>query len=113
MAFMSPNLRRLIDALDMESRVIERADAFVDIICPRHLTAVQGEAWLDWSDSLPRDLPSGTWLRSGDADSDAFGGAVADYAYRLSQWGLRLGHFANPTEAADFAEAIEEHGSCQ
>ena len=107
MAFMSPSLRRLIPASDLESRVIERAGTFVEVNCPRNLTSVQVEAWLDWGQSLAHDLPSGTWLRSGDADVDAFGGATADYAHRLSQWGLRLGYLSNPEEAADFAEAVE------
>ena len=107
MAFLSRPLSQLIAAGDLESRVIERLDAFTEVICPRALTSAQVEAWLDWSDSLARDLPSGTWARSGDADTDAFGGATADYAHRLGQWGLRLGHFTSPAEAADFAEAIE------
>jgi ribonucleoside-diphosphate reductase alpha chain len=107
MAFMSPALSRLIRMDDLESRVIERAGTFTEVICPRSLTSAQAEAWLDWADSLPRDLPSGTWRRGGDADSDAFGGATADYAHRLSQWGLRLGHFSNPAEATEFSEALE------
>ncbi|HVZ30508.1 MAG TPA: ribonucleoside-diphosphate reductase [Asticcacaulis sp.] len=107
MAFMSPALSRLIRIDDLESRVIERAGTFTEVICPRSLTSAQAEAWLDWADSLPRDLPSGTWRRGGDADSDAFGGATADYAHRLSQWGLRLGHFSNPAEATEFAETLE------
>ena len=107
MAFLSPALSRLITASDLESRVIERTGTFTEVICPRAMTSVQAEAWLDWADSLPKDLPSGTWLRAGDADVDAFGGATADYAHRLAQWGLRLGHFSAPGEAADFAEAVE------
>jgi ribonucleoside-diphosphate reductase alpha chain len=107
MTFMSPALSRLIRVDDLESRVIERAGTFTEVICPRSLTSAQAEAWLDWADSLPRDLPSGTWRRSGDADTDAFGGATADYAHRLSQWGLRLGHFTSPAEAAEFAEVLE------
>ncbi|MEI9904309.1 MAG: hypothetical protein WDN06_10255 [Asticcacaulis sp.] len=66
MAFMSPALSRLIAAGDLESRVIERLDAFTEVNCPRDMTSAQVEAWLDWADSLPRDLPSGTWARSGD-----------------------------------------------
>ncbi len=107
MAFLSPALSRLINASDLESRVIERAGTFTEVICPRAMTSVQAESWLDWADSLPKDLPSGTWLRAGDADVDAFGGATADYAHRLAQWGLRLGHFSAPDDAADFAEAVE------
>lgn len=107
MAFLSPALRHLITPSDLESRVVERCGTFIEVICPRDMPSAQVEAWLDWADSLNSDLPSGTWMRQGDADSDAFGGATADYAHRLSQWGLRLGHLASPAEAADFAEALE------
>ncbi|ESQ92463.1 hypothetical protein ABAC460_02925 [Asticcacaulis sp. AC460] len=107
MAFLSPALRRLITPGDLESRVIERAGTFTEVICPRDMPSAQAEAWLDWADSLAADLPSGTWTRSGDADSDAFGGAFGDYAHRLSQWGLRLGHLSSPAEAGEFAEALE------
>ncbi len=107
MAFMTPSLASIATVGDLESRVIERAGTFTEVICPRSLTSAQAEAWLDWADSLPRDLPSGTWLRAADADTDAFGGATGDYAHRLAQWGLRLGHLVDPDDAADFAETIE------
>ena len=107
MVYLTPSLSRLITTGDLESRVIERAGTFTEVICPRSLTSTQAEAWLDWADSRGLDLPSGTWARSGDVDTDAFGGATADYAHRLSQWGLRLGHFNTPEDALAFAEAIE------
>ncbi len=111
MTFMSRALQRLSVVGDLESRVIERAGTFTEVICPRDMTSARCEAWLDWGDSraanLSGALPSGTWLRDGDADSDAFGGAIADYAHRLSQWGLRLGHFATPADASSFSEALE------
>ena len=111
MTFMSRALQRLSVVGDLESRVIERAGTFTEVICPRDMTSARCEAWLDWGDSraalLSGSLPSGTWMRDGDADSDAFGGAIADYAHRLSQWGLRLGHFASPADASSFSEALE------
>ncbi|WP_443747726.1 TSCPD domain-containing protein [Asticcacaulis solisilvae] len=107
MVYLTPSLSRLITTGDLESRVIERAGTFTEVICPRSLTSTQAEAWLDWADARAADLPSGTWARNGDADTDAFGGATADYAHRLSQWGLRLGHFNDPEDAQAFAEAIE------
>ncbi len=111
MTFMSRALQRLSVVGDLESRVIERAGTFTEVICPRDMPSARCEAWLDWGDSraanLSGGLPSGTWLREGDADSDAFGGAIADYAHRLSQWGLRLGHFTTPADASSFSEALE------
>jgi len=111
MTFMSRALQRLSVVGDLESRVIERTGTFTEVICPRDMTSARCEAWLDWGDSrttlLSGSLPSGTWVREGDADSDAFGGAIADYAHRLSQWGLRLGHFTTPADASSFSEALE------
>ena len=111
MTFMSRALQRLSVVRDLESRVVERSGTFTEVICPRDMTSARCEAWLDWGDSraanLSGALPSGTWLRDGDADSDAFGGAIADYAHRLSQWGLRLGHFATPADASSFSESLE------
>ena len=111
MTFMSRALQRLSVVGDLESRVIERAGTFTEVICPRDMASARCEAWLDWGDSratlLSGGLPSGTWVRDGDADSDAFGGAIADYAHRLSQWGLRLGHFTTPADASSFSEALE------
>jgi ribonucleoside-diphosphate reductase alpha chain len=111
MTFMSRALQRLSVVGDLESRVVERAATFTEVICPRDMTSARCEAWLDWGDSraanLSAALPSGTWMREGDADSDAFGGAIADYAHGLSQWGLRLGHFATPADASSFSEALE------
>ncbi len=110
MTFMSRALQRLSVVGDLESRVIERAGTFTEVICPRDMTSARCEAWLDWGDSrasLSGSLPSGTWMRDGDADSDAFGGAIADYTHRLSQWGLRLGHFTTPADASSFSESLE------
>ena len=70
MVYLTPSLSRLITTGDLESRVIERAETFTEVICPRSLTSTQAEAWLDWADARPTDLPSGTWARNGDADTD-------------------------------------------
>lgn len=106
MASLSSALLRLCPSLELEGREIERGSRFDWLICPRDMTTAQAEAWLDWTDSLARDLPAGAQPRRPD-DEAAFGGALADYAHRLGQWGLALDYFGNKPEAAAFAEAIE------
>ena len=106
MANLPPALLRLCPSLDLEGREIERPTGPHWLICPRDMATAQAEAWLDWGDSLARDLPEGAVARLRDED-DAFDGAVADYAHRLGQWGLRLGYFRDKPDAAAFAEAVE------
>jgi ribonucleoside-diphosphate reductase alpha chain len=106
MSSLPPALLSLCPSLDLEGREIECAAGTRWLICPRDMTTTQAEAWLDWGDSLARDLPSGAPERPRDED-DVFDGAVADYAHRLSQWGQTLGYFRDRADAGAFAEAIE------
>ncbi|MDV6329476.1 ribonucleoside-diphosphate reductase [Asticcacaulis sp. 201] len=107
MAYLSPALRKLGVDQDLEPRDIERVDGFDTVLCPRDLTSVQVEAWLDWADSLARDLPADAAAYACDPQAEAFGGAVCAYAHRLAQWGLRLGYFADLATANEFADAVE------
>ena len=107
MPYLSSALRALGRENDLELREIERSAGFSEVLCPRDLTSVQVEAWLDWADSLPHDLPAGAASLAIDPETDVFDGAIATYAHRLAQWGLRLGHFADTAMAANFSEAIE------
>ena len=107
MSYLSPALRALATESELEPREIERRNGFAEVLCPRDLTSVQAEAWLDWADSLSRDLPAGAGVRSIDPEEDAFDGALALYAHRLAQWGLRLGHFPDARTATEFADMVE------
>ncbi|MDI7774556.1 ribonucleoside-diphosphate reductase [Asticcacaulis sp. EMRT-3] len=106
MAALPPALLKLCPPLDLEGREIERGAGLAWLICPRDMTTAQAEAWLDWGDSLARDLPAGAKRRTPDED-DPFDGAMADYAHRLAQWGLTLGYFHDSADANAFAEAVE------
>ena len=108
MSYLSPALRAVCAPSDLDLREIERLAGFDEVLCPRDMTSVQVEAWLDWGDSLSRDLPKDASLRPADPESDAFNGAVADYAHRLGQWGVALGHFDNVKTATVFADAVVE-----
>jgi ribonucleoside-diphosphate reductase alpha chain len=107
MSYLSPALRALATLADLELREIERLKGFAEVLCPRALTSVQAEAWLDWADSLPRDLPAGATVISIDPEEEAFDGALTSYANRLAQWGLRLGHFPDAKTATEFADMLE------
>jgi len=106
MPAMSPTLSALCGETDPEWREIERTSGVFEVLTPRAMTSAQVEAWLDWSDSLARDLPQGAVAYMVDSE-DALGGGPAVYAHRLAQWGLRLGHFTTPAEANAFGGAIE------
>jgi len=56
MTFMSRALQRLSVVGDLESRVIERAGTFTEVICPRDMPSARCEAWLDWGDSRAANL---------------------------------------------------------
>ena len=108
MSYLSPALRALCAQPDLDLREIERVAGYDEVLCPRAMTSVQVEAWLDWADSLSHDLPRDAVLRLADPDSEAFNGALAGYAHRLGQWGLALGHLTDSKTARDFAEAIAD-----
>jgi len=107
MSYLSPALRARAIESELEWREIERPKGFAGSLCPRDLTSVQAEAWLDWADTLPRDLPAGAQARQAELEEETFGGALADYAHRLGQWGLRLGYFPDAKTAAEFASLLE------
>jgi len=43
-----------------EIRWVERAAELAEVAAPPSWTTVRVEAWLDWADSLPLDVPAGT-----------------------------------------------------
>ena len=54
--------RRFSDAplaFEPEIRWIERANELAEVAAPPHWTTARVEAWLDWADGLPSDLPPG------------------------------------------------------
>ena len=86
-----------------EIRWVERAAELVETAAPPHWTTARVEAWLDWADRLPADLPPGTpsALALGGADPLLAGGPDR-YARRLAAWGLALGVFEAEAEALAF-----------
>ena len=70
MPYLSSALRALGRDNDLELREIERSAGFSEVLCPRDLTSVQVETWLDWADSLPHDLPAGAASLAIDPEAD-------------------------------------------
>ena len=78
----------LASTVAIERRSVERCDSVVEMLAPAGWSDARIEAWLDWADDLPTDLPGldarheGPTLGEGLLD-----GAVARWAGRLSAWG--------------------------
>src|SRR5271168_2694982 len=77
-----------------EIRWVERASELAEVAAPPAWTTARVEAWLDWADRLPADLPpeAPESLALAAADS-LLGGGPDRHARRLAAWGLALGMF--------------------
>ncbi|UDF02224.1 ribonucleoside-diphosphate reductase [Asticcacaulis sp. AND118] len=84
-----------------EWREIERGPETFSVLCPRDWTTAQTEAWYDWVEALPRDLPEGAFPPV----AEGLDGAFDLYAHRLAAWGRVLGILAE-SEAQAFAAEL-------
>jgi ribonucleoside-diphosphate reductase alpha chain len=90
---------------ECDARPIERADTVANILAPRGWTSARVEAWLDWADALPSDYPAAGLPPALTADGRVeplLDGGPDRYAKRAAAWGLALGVFSGPDEAAAF-----------
>ena len=87
----SPRFSRL-PAPPLEVRRIERPADIAVTVAPARWTDAQVEAWLDWADALPADLPRLADEAAIPADAP-LNGAVARWAARLAAWGRAIGLF--------------------
>ena len=88
-------------------RQVERCDSIVDVSAPTGWTDAQVEAWMDWADALPSDLPG---LNAAPA-TPTFGhglldGALARWADRLAAWGRAMGVFTEIRDAQAFTDDL-------
>ena len=74
------------------------------MVTPRAWTTARVEAWLDWADTLPGDLPPAPRRRgaANRSPDPLLGGGPDRYASRLAAWGLALGVFEAAEDAEDF-----------
>lgn len=102
---IKPRFAPLAATVAMELRQIERPGAMTATLAPADWSDARVEAWLDWAESLPTELPEdaapldenhAAWL----------GGAADRWAHRLGAWGRELGLFDNADEAETFADEL-------
>lgn len=95
----------LAATLALEPRYVERPGVVLPTRAPADWSDVRIEAWLDWADALPTDLPQDAALL--DEDQSAWLGGSADrWAHRLGAWGHAQGLFTTAADAACFAEEL-------
>ncbi|MDE2356153.1 MAG: hypothetical protein KGL69_05310, partial [Alphaproteobacteria bacterium] len=84
-------------------RWLERGQGEIEVFAPEGWSNARVEAWLDWADTLPRDLPLEIEPLPADETAQAWlAGGPDAYAARLATWGLALGHFTARDEAHAF-----------
>lgn len=95
-------------AVRCDPREVERCDRVVTVFAPRDWSSVQVEAWLDWADRLPSDLPANTpeALAAEPGAEAALCGGPDRYARRLAAWGLAVGVLDTEASARLFADEL-------
>ncbi len=89
------------------SRRLETTGAVIDVFAPDDWTDARVEAWLDWANRLPQDLPSPIPPLPEDATLSVWlGGGPDAYASRLAKWGLATGHLGTRYDAQAFRSAL-------
>ncbi|HEY1752496.1 MAG TPA: ribonucleotide reductase [Caulobacteraceae bacterium] len=98
--------RRFSDAppgFTPEVRWVERASELAEVLAPPAWTTARVEAWLDWADGLPADLPPDAPAALAlEAADPLLAGGPDRYARRLAAWGLALGAFEDEAAARLF-----------
>ena len=93
----------LADDVLVASREVERADTLVEVVAPPGWTSARIEAWLDWAETLPTDLPPGASVSEA---HPLLGGGPDSWAHRLAAWGLALGRFETMEDALAFRRML-------
>ncbi len=94
-----------LGALETAVRQIERPDRVVETAAPRAWTSAQVEAWLDWAESQPTNLPPQTpplVLTESTDHAELLGGALDLFARRLAIWAWAGGLFDSVEDAVAF-----------
>lgn len=102
---IKPRFAPLAAAVAQEPRLIERPGVMTPTLAPADWSDARVEAWLDWAESLPTDLPQNAPAL--DEDHAAWLGGAADrWAHRLSAWGRELGLFETADDAETFTDEL-------
>jgi len=91
----------------LEPRVLERPDRIRTVLAPAGWPSVRIEAWLDWADGLPGDLPNlAPEALTAPLHPELLDGGPGRWAARLAAWGHALGLFESVAVARAFAEEL-------
>jgi len=94
----------LAAAVRRTPRAIERGGRFVEVQAPAGWSTARLDAWLDWADQRPIDLPR-IAAASDAASTDGLDGVEA-WARRQAAWGRAIGLFAGAKETETFATEL-------
>ena len=93
----------------IEPRRIERAGEVAETLAPAGWTSARIEAWLDWADASPLDLPDDLDVGLTEMEpalAALLGGGPAAYAQRLAACGLNSGVFDSTAAASLFRDEL-------
>ncbi|MFN4297406.1 MAG: TSCPD domain-containing protein [Brevundimonas sp.] len=94
-------------AVALEPRAVERPDRIQTVLAPAGWPSARIEAWLDWADDLPGDLPNlAPEALTAPLQPELLGGGPGRWAVRLAAWGHALGLFESAVVARTFAEEL-------
>lgn len=102
---IKPRFALLAATVTLEPRLIERPGVMAPTLAPADWSDARVEAWLDWAEALPTDLPDGAAGLSEDHET-WLEGAADRWAHRLAAWGRVRGLFTIAADAAAFAEEL-------
>jgi ribonucleoside-diphosphate reductase alpha chain len=88
----------------LERRLIERDGAWVDVVAPAGWTTARLDAWLDWGEALPVDLPAGTESLAPGPNACLLG-FLDRYAHRLTAWAQAV-RLLDQAESATLGDEI-------
>ncbi|WP_313004097.1 TSCPD domain-containing protein [Brevundimonas sp.] len=102
---IKPRFASIAATVAVEPRLIERPGVVTPTLAPADWSDARVEAWLDWAERLPTDLPQDAAAWNGDPAS-LLGGAVDRWAYRLGAWGREHGLFDSADDAKSFTDEL-------
>nr|WP_314429232.1 TSCPD domain-containing protein [uncultured Brevundimonas sp.] len=102
---IKPRFAPLAATVALDPRLIERPGAMTPTLAPADWSDARVEAWLDWAQSLPTDLPASAVAL--DEDHAAWlGGGADNWVHRLGTWGHELGLFDSAEEVEIFTDEL-------
>ncbi|MFT4954741.1 MAG: ribonucleoside-diphosphate reductase alpha chain [Brevundimonas sp.] len=94
-------------AVALEPRAVERPDRIQTVLAPAGWPSARIEAWLDWAEALPGDLPNlAPEALTAPLRSELLDGGPGRWAVRLAAWGHALGLFESVGVARGFADEL-------